>query len=417
MAALRHTVVVAVAYGLAMSYRALASRPVLTWSVVVIAARVPVAMAPLAVVFLVRERPGGYGLGALLAAVYVLGEVAGAALLGPRLKAERARKQHAAGLAMGAAAFAGLGLLPEAHPLLLGVLATFAGAAPAAATGGLRMLLQSQLSEEQMAAGVSYEAMINSVVWSVAPALTAVLALRAAAYAPQLLAAGLMLAAAGGLWALPRGWETDDADREGASMLRILARSWPVFVTASAAMTLLALAELVLPALLEQRGIGVGWSGPLLTAFAVSSAVGAFVYGVRGWPGRIRTQGLVLLLAGIVSAAAMGVMPGLVGIAVALMLAGLFLAGVQVTRNLRLRETLPPSTLAAGYSVMYAAGGAGYATSAALTGLMLAVTTPAVAVLAGAGLTLVLVAVSEVGERRPASDRGPCPEGAPVRAG
>lgn len=114
-----------------MSYRQLATRPVLTWAAVAIGARLPVAMTPLALVFLVRGRPGGYALGAGLAAAYVLGEVAGAAVLGPRLKPERARFQLAAGLAAGAASFAGLGLLPRAPLFVLAVLAVLAGAAPA----------------------------------------------------------------------------------------------------------------------------------------------------------------------------------------------------------------------------------------------------------------------------------------------
>ena len=61
-----------------MSYRQLATSPVLNWALVAIGARLPVAMAPLALVFLVRERHGGYALGAGLAAAYVIGEVAGA---------------------------------------------------------------------------------------------------------------------------------------------------------------------------------------------------------------------------------------------------------------------------------------------------------------------------------------------------
>jgi hypothetical protein len=56
-----------------MGYRRLATRPVLVWALVVIGARLPVAMAPLALVFLVRERPGGYAVGAGLAAAYVGG--------------------------------------------------------------------------------------------------------------------------------------------------------------------------------------------------------------------------------------------------------------------------------------------------------------------------------------------------------
>jgi hypothetical protein len=51
-----------------MSYRQLATRPVLKWALVAIGARLPVAMTPLALVFLVRDRPGGYALGAGLAA-------------------------------------------------------------------------------------------------------------------------------------------------------------------------------------------------------------------------------------------------------------------------------------------------------------------------------------------------------------
>jgi hypothetical protein len=113
-----------------MGYRQLATRPVARWVLVAICARLPVAMTPLGLVFLVRDRPGGYALGAGLAAAYVLGEVAGASVLGPRLKPERARVQLAAGMAVGACSFAGLGLLPHAPLLVLGVLAVLAGCAP-----------------------------------------------------------------------------------------------------------------------------------------------------------------------------------------------------------------------------------------------------------------------------------------------
>lgn len=50
-----------------LSDRALVTRPILIWAAVAFAARVPVAMAPLAFVFLVRSQPGGYALGAELA--------------------------------------------------------------------------------------------------------------------------------------------------------------------------------------------------------------------------------------------------------------------------------------------------------------------------------------------------------------
>lgn len=385
-----------------MGYRQLATRPVLVWALVAIGARLPVAMAPLALVFLMRERPGGYAVGAGLAAAYVIGEVVGAAVLGPRLRPERARGQLAAGLAVGAGAFAGLGLLPHAHPLVLGALAVLAGAAPAAAPGGLRTLLTSLLPDALVVKALSAESVLTYAVWAAAPALTGVLALSLAPPLPLLLAAVLMAAAAAGLWALPAGWVAEAGDRQGASMARTLVRAWPIYLTGAAAMSMLALAELVLPALLEQRAIGVGWTGPLLAGFSVASAAGAALYGLRGfWPGSLRTQSLVLQLAVagcITLVATAGSLPWIGG---ALLVAGLLASGVMVSRNLSLREALPPSAHAAGYSVMYAATGVGYGASATLAGAMQSAAAPSVAVLAGVGLTLLLIATSALGELRP----------------
>ena len=59
---------------------------------------------------------------------------------------------------------------------------------------------------------------------------------------------------------------------------------------------------------------------------------------------------------------------------------------MQLARYQSLRETLPPSALAAGYAAMYAATGVGYAASA---------------ILAGVGLTPLLTAASALGELAP----------------
>jgi hypothetical protein len=398
-----------------MSYRQLATRPVLNWALVAIGARLPVAMAPLALVFLVRERPGGYALGAGLAAAYVIGEVAGAAVLGPRLNPERARFRLAAGLAVGACSFAGLGLLPRADPPMLGALAVLAGAAPAAAPGGLRALLTAQLPDTLIVKALSAESVLTYGVWTAAPALTVVLALSVAASAPLVLAAALMAAAAAGMRALPAGWEARSGDREGASMAQTLARAWPIYLTGAAATSLLALAELVLPALLRQRGIGVGWAGALLAGFSVASAIGAALYGARRcWPGSVRTQSLVLLLGVTACVTLAAMVPSLAWIAVALVLAGFLQSGVQLARNLSLREALPPSAHAAGYSVMYAATGAGYAASAALAGAVQRAASPMAAILAGAGLTLLLTAASAIGELAPRPTSGRPADGRPA---
>ncbi|MFJ3228378.1 MFS transporter [Streptomyces sp. NPDC086783] len=383
-----------------MSYRDVASRQVLAWAVVAVAARLPVAMAPLALVFLVRERPGGYALGAVLAAAYVVGEITGAPLLGTRMRPHSARRQLAAGLAAGALGFAGLGAFPHAHAGTLAAFAFLAGAAPAAAPGGLRTLLTGLVPKDAVAQALSTESMLMSGIWALSPAAVTGLALGVAPALPLVLAASLMAASVAGLWLLPAGWEADAADRDGVSLPRLLARAWPVYVTGAASLSLLALAELVLPALLEQRAVGVGWSGPLLSGFALGSGVGAFVYGLRSWPGDLRTRSVLLMTGVSACVALVAVLPAPGWTAAALAVAGGLQAGAMLTRNLSLREVLPPSALAAGYSVMYAAVGAGYAATGSLAGALLHFVAPSTAILAGVALTLALTAVGALGEGR-----------------
>ncbi|MGW8766510.1 MFS transporter [Streptomyces sp. NPDC055815] len=383
-----------------MSYRELVTRPVLVWSAVMVTGRLPVAMAPLALVFLVRERPGGYTLGAVLAAAYVLGEIVAAPVLGMRLDPERARPQLVVGLAAGVVGFAGLGLAPGAHPVVLAALALVAGAGPAAVPGALRALLTSLVPERAVTQAMSMESMLTFGLWAAAPALTTGLALGVAPAVPLLLQGFLMGLSVAGLWLLPAGWSAA-AREEGASMRRALLRAWPVYVLGAAGLTLLALAELILPALLEQRGIDIRWAGPLLAGFSIGSAVGAFVYGLRDrWPGPLAVQSLGLVLAVAAGVALVAVLPWTAAIAVALVAAGLLQAPASLTRNLALRQVLPAGALAAGYSVMYAAVGAGYAASGTLAGGLLKVVAPSTAILCGVGLTVLLTAVGAVGEWR-----------------
>jgi hypothetical protein len=385
-----------------MRYRELATRPMAKWAIVAVGARLPVAMAPLALVFLVRGRPGGYALGAGIAAVYVLGEVAGASVFGPRLRPDRVRRQLAAGLALGGSSFAVLGFLPGAPLPVLGIFAALAGAAPAAAPGGLRTLLTSQVPDALVVTALSAESILTFVVWTASPALTVVLALSVSPSAPLLLAAGLMVAAAAGLRALPAGWEADGDEHDGVSKGRTLARAWPIFVTGAAAASLFALVELTLPALLEQRAIHVGWAGPLLAGFSIAAILGATLYGARGsWPGSVRAQSMVLLLVATTCVTLVATVPSLPWIAASLVIAGLFQSGVQLTRNLSLRAALPARAHAAGYSVLYAATGVGYAGSAILAGTVQRAASPEAAILAGAGLTLLLTAVSMLAEFAP----------------
>ncbi|MFD9888175.1 MFS transporter [Amycolatopsis sp. NPDC059027] len=386
-----------------MGYRGLAKKSILAWALVAIVARLPIAMAPLGLVFLVRDRAGGYSLGATLAAAYVVGEVVGALFIGTRPFSRR-RGAISAGLGVGAVAFGLLALVPSAPDPLLVVLAGLAGAAPAASPGGMRTMLTRLVDESVVASALSAESTLTQAIWAVAPGLAVSLALWTGASSPMAVAAVCMAVAALTLLLLRGdGRAAETAAKPSARVSghgRELLAAWPIYLTSAASMALLSAAELILTPLLEFRHFQTGWAGVLLTVFSVSSAAGAFVYGLRKWPGSVRAQSLVLLVAMSGCVALIAVAPGLAGIAVVLVIGGLCQAAVAVTRNLTLRESLPEPAHTAGYSVMYAVQGIGYTLTATLTALVLASFTPVTAVVGAAVLTLLLTVASALAELR-----------------
>lgn len=194
----------------------------IVWMLVSLVSRTPVAMAPLALVFLSRHGAGGYTSGAVLASAYVLGEVAGAPLLGARLRGGRMRRQLACGLAVGACAFVALPIARSAPlPVLIG-LAFLAGAAPAACPGGARVLLTRMVQDTAVPRALSVEATLTQIVWAASPGLVVLLALEADAGAPLLL--GGVLAATGSLllFRLPEHPAAGSAGRSGKAAGRVL---------------------------------------------------------------------------------------------------------------------------------------------------------------------------------------------------
>src|SRR5262249_11584428 len=148
--------------------------------------------------------------------------------------------------------------------------------------------------------------------------------------APLRLAAALMAASVAGLWLLPAAW--GPAGRAAAPLLRVLAGALPGYVTGAASLTLLGVSELVLPALLEQRGIAVGWSGPLLAGMAVGGGLGAFLHGLRAWPGRLRTHSVLLMAGTAFCVTLAALVPRTAQIAAVLVLGGMFQSAAMLTR-------------------------------------------------------------------------------------
>ncbi|MFG2146886.1 MFS transporter [Streptomyces sp. NPDC048696] len=385
-----------------MSYRKILTRNVLLWMLTAFAGRLPIAIAPLGLVFLVRETSGGYSLGATLAGAYVLGEVLGSVVLGAWM--HPTRLHLSIGMAVGGAAFAGLALFPDASMALTVALAFVGGAAPAAGPGGMRSMLIALVDKADEPKALSAETVLTQVTWGGAPALVVLLAVNVSPRAPLGLGAIGFVAAALVLFLLPAASPTA-AEDEGTGQAktargRVLASAWPIYLTSAAAMAMLATAELALTPLLEYRDLTVNWSGALLALFSLTSAFGAFLYGLRTWPGTVRSQSLVFLLLTAVCVSMSAVLPNLIGIAVAFLAAGVFQAGVMVTRSLSLRERLPEHAHTAGYSIQYAVQGVGYTLTASVAAIVLDGSTPVVAILGGVVITLLLTGVSAAAELR-----------------
>jgi hypothetical protein len=234
---------------------------------------------------------------------------------------------------------------------------------------------------------------LSQVIWAGAPALVVFLALQVHPGVPLLVAAVLFVAGAVVLRWLPA------PEPVTAPISRSLWRAWPIYLTSTASNAVFAATELMLPALLEQRRIPIGWAGPLLAWFALACAGGALLYGLRTWPGSLRVQCLVLLVGMAGSIALTVFLPGVPGIAAGLLVAGLFQSGAMVSRSLALRERLPSYAHAPAYSVMYAAAAVGYSASAGISAVAVEAFSASVAILIGVAITLVIVVVSAVGER------------------
>lgn len=383
-----------------MSYRAVITRDTLRWALIAVGTRLPIAMAPFAMIFLVQRRSGGYATGSVLAACYILGEVVGAGALGSLLDRRKLRRQMLVGLAIGLAGFTVLTLARNAPPALLAIAAFVAGAGPAIAPGILRTVLTNLVEEKDVPRAFSADSVLTDLIWLAAPALVVSLALGVAPQAPLAVCVASGLVALGGTALTPKGFTSADETSGGRPSLRVIMIGLPIYLTSAATMALSAAAELALPALLRYRGMPVGWSGLLLTGLSAFSALGGFLYGLRTWPGTVAKQSLVLLLATTASITVAVTVAHLAGIIAGYLAAGLFQSVVLITRSLSLRERLPASAHPAGYSVMYAVQGMGYSLVAVIIAAVLSHGNPVVAMLSGVAVTLLLTIMSAFMEQR-----------------
>lgn len=374
------------------------------WALAVLCQRLPIAMSPLALVYLGHAASGSFAIGALLAGAFAFAEALAAGVMGRRFDRKPAGRELQLVLGVQAVAFVLLGapmaIFSGSLPIwVLAVLAAVAGAVASGAHGGLRALLVRSVPPATHQAALSLEATTTTLLWAVGPALVALLAVLAGPTWPTMILA--VIAGFGVLTARALRDPGPSTDAEGtADGVRIWRLSWPALLQEGAVLMCVGAAYTGLPPLLEAVGSNADLAGPTLAVFAVAGIIGGLVYGSRRWPGAYRSQSVVLVLAITVAIASAAVLTTASGIIALVILAGLAGTPALTARAAGMQEMLPKSVWATGFSGLYAAGGVGFGVAGVITASLLEPAGTRAALLACVAIAALATLVSGIAEAR-----------------
>jgi MFS family permease len=325
--------------------------------------RMPIGMAGLAIVLLVRQTGGSYATAGLVAGSYAISLGLTAPLLGRLIDRVGQTRVLLATAGVSAAAFAALAVAAEAGSrALLPVLAALGGASLPPVAACLRALWSELLGRgAELQAAFSVEAIVQELIFVVGPPLVAVLAAVFAPAAAMVGIAVLLLAGIGAFAGAPasRAWRPERRAADWAGPLRspgIRAVLVCIVVLAAA----FGAVEVAVPAAAERLGSRT-LAGPLLALWAVGSMVGGLAFGGRG-PGRPperRLVGmLVLVAAGI---AALALMTGRFQLGAGMVVAGLGIAPAIACLYLLIDRLAPAGTVTEAFTWVNSAFGTGIA--------------------------------------------------------
>ncbi|MFF4759733.1 MFS transporter [Streptomyces sp. NPDC001292] len=373
-----------------------------TWYVAAALVRAPVVMAPLALVFL-GYTAQSFTVGGMLAATHALGEAAAAPFMGRRFDTRPFTRQLRLALSIEALVFAALAISAARAPLpALLALAFLAGAAASGAPGGMRAQLSATTPEHLRPTALSLESFLGQSVWAIAPPLASLLYAQFSAVGALLVMAAFSAAPVLFAHRIPHTAPAPPDTAQNQHLVRtasLLRLAWPTALLSAAIMFLIGTADVLLPARLQDTGASPALAGPVMTAFALASALAALLYGIRRWPGTPWGQTLALLPA----VTAVFALPALTdnpwGLAAVFAIGGFLYSPLMVIRNLALQQRLPQPAWATGFSLLYAAAGLGYGAAGLMGAILLHIADSATAFLACAVTTGLFGVASLIGER------------------
>lgn len=381
------------------------------WMLVSTAVRLPTAMAPLLLMFVVHAKVGSYDLGSLAVGFFVLGELGGAVAAGFAARRSSVRTSLCVSFALSALSFSGL-LAYSSIPLTaVFSLAFLAGATSATAPGAMQALLLRAVPEEAVARVLSVVRIQSTAVFMGGPALVSALDSQSDVRPALVLCAASLALGAAGMRILREPPSTTSALSRRAGLLAI-ARAWPIYLSGLAATFVIGVGDLLLSPLLTQRGVSTRWAGLILGVLFAMSLVGSSVYGRRSsWPGTYRQQSLTVtgvMVGGLVCCA---LVPNVFGIVGGLFLAGSGVAVLLMIRTLALRAMLPEALHASAFSFNYSISCISYILCAAIGGTALSATSASTSLLICAAAVLVASGIGAAYEDDPSETSA-----VPVRA-
>jgi MFS family permease len=359
--------------------------------------RFPIAMLGLASLLYVQRSYGSFAWAGFVAAAALIGESAGSVLQGRIIDRRGATRPLLLVSLVFAAASAALILAIE-HRMALPVLVAAAlavGLSTPALPGSSRALWSHLVpAGSRREAAYTYEAVSLEVFFILGPAAAAALILTPWPGTGLAVAVTMMLLGAVS-FALTR------TVRGHRSSGGVASTGWGAL--ASPGMRVVTLAALGFGAVVGVVEVGVpavateagrpALAGVLLSAWSVASVLAGLLYGLRPWPRELRHR-LPALLAGFgLAVGAMAAAPGLIGVGVAMLVAGCLVTPQVTAHSITVELAAPVGTATEAFGWVITATTLGLAGGQALGGALVEAHGPATAFLAGAGTALVLAGV------------------------
>jgi MFS family permease len=372
--------------------------------------RLPLGMAGLALVLLVRHAAGSYALAGLVAGAFALGVGLAAPLMGRIVDRSGQTRLLLASAVVCAAAFSGLALVAEVGPMgLLPAIAAIAGATLPPIGPCMRVLWSFLLGRgSELQSAFAFEATVQELIFIVGPPLVVTLIAVASPVAAMLAIAAAMLIGTGLFAATPasRTWRPAAGERDWAGALRGSGVRTILGVIGLLAISF-GMIEVSVPAVAEQLGSST-LSGLFLSLWSGGSMLGGLIAGAltTGRPPERRVVALLGLVAvGLapLAAAVTGVLP----FAACMILAGLGIAPAVACLYLLLDRSAPQGTVTEAFTWVTSAFTAGSAIGSALGGSVVQHAGPATAFLVALGAVSAAVLLARL--RRPTLTAPPVP--------